>query len=197
MTHRDAYAARLGMWLFLVTELTLFGGLFLAYAALRHQYAGAFHQAGATMNTGLGVANTVILLTSSLTVALALAALHQAQRGRTMAWLGATLALGGAFLAIKGLEWSAKFHHGLYPGAAHLATLPQGERLFLGLYFTMTGLHGLHVVAGLGVFAVLLHMTARGRLGPQRSEPLENGGLFWHLVDVVWIFLLPLFYLAA
>ena len=199
--HRDDAGARLGMWLFLVTEFVLFGGLFLVYAYLRHQYPGDFHHAGARMDVGLGVANTVILLTSSLTVALAAAALQRGQGARAMAFLLATLALGCAFLGIKGFEWAAKFHHGLYPGSPTLAGLPVGEQLFLKLYFTLTGLHGLHVLAGLGVFAALLAFLtrglARGRIEANRAIQLENGGLFWHLVDVVWIFLLPLFYLAA
>ena len=194
--HRDEAGARLGMWLFLVTEFVLFGGLFLVYSYLRHVYPGDFHHGGARMNVALGVANTVILLTSSLTVVLSVAALRRS-RARSLGLLGATLALGLAFLAIKAVEWAAKFEHGLYPGSAQLAALPLGEQLFLKLYFTMTGLHGLHVLAGLGVFAVLLVLLARGRLGPERAIQLENAGLFWHLVDVVWIFLLPLFYLAA
>ena len=196
-THPDEAGARLGMWLFLVTEWLLFGGLFLVYSYLRHLYPGDFHRGGATMDVRLGVANTVILLTSSLTVALSVAALRRGAGARAKAMLAASLALGLAFLAIKGLEWAAKFQHGLFPGAPQLAGLPQGEQLFLKLYFTMTGLHGLHVLAGLGVFAVLLAQAARGRLGRERAIQLENAGLFWHLVDVVWIFLLPLFYLAA
>jgi cytochrome c oxidase subunit 3 len=195
--HRDDLGSRLGMWLFLVTEMVLFGGLFLAYSYMRHEYSADFHHGGAQMNVRLGVVNTVILLTSSLTVVLSLAAMQRGARRAAMGFLGTTLALGGAFLAIKAVEWGAKFHHGLYPGSSHLAGQPKGEQIFFGLYFTMTGLHGLHVLAGMVVFLGILAMMARGSVRPDRSIHLENGGLFWHLVDVIWIFLLPLFYLAA
>jgi len=105
--------------------------------------------------------------------------------------------LGAAFLVNKSFEWAAKFHHGLYPNSPHLATLPPGEQVFFGLYFTMTGLHGLHVLAGIAVLAWLYVLVSKGRITQDRHAALENGGLYWHLVDVIWIFLLPLFYLAA
>ena len=101
------------------------------------------------------------------------------------------------FLVNKGFEWAAKIHHGLYPSSAHLATLPHGEQVFFGLYFTMTGLHGLHVLVGISVLTWVLTLMARGRITPDRYVAPENAGLYWHLVDVIWIFLLPLFYLAA
>jgi cytochrome c oxidase subunit 3 len=101
------------------------------------------------------------------------------------------------FLVNKAFEWTAEIHHGNYPGSAHLATLPPGEQVFFGLYYTMTGLHGVHVLAGMSVLTVMLVLLQRGRISPDRFVMLENGGLYWHLVDVVWIFLLPLFYLAA
>jgi cytochrome c oxidase subunit III len=195
--HQDAFGAKLGMWLFLATEMVLFGGLFIAYAYLRNRYPVDFHRAGAGMETGLGVTNTVVLLTSSLTVALATDALKRGLRPRAMGFLAGSLGLGLVFLGIKGFEWAAKFQHGLYPKAAHLATLPQGEQIFYGLYFTMTGLHGLHVIVGLGLLSVMLALVRRGAIRPGRSTALENAGLYWHLVDIIWIFLLPLFYLAA
>ena len=190
----DAFAGRLGMWLFLATEVVLFGGLFIAYAVLRNRYPADFHRAGAAMEVALGLTNTVVLLTSSLTVALATDALLRGLRLRAQGFLAASLGLGLVFLGIKGFEWAAKFHHGLYPKAAHLATLPQGEQVFFGLYFTMTGLHAVHVLAGLALLAAMLAMARRGTL---RAIVLENAGLYWHLVDIIWIFLLPLFYLAA
>jgi len=190
----DAFAGRLGMWLFLATEVVLFGGLFIAYAVLRNRYPADFHRAGAAMEVALGLTNTVVLLTSSLTVALATDALRRGLRLRAQGFLAASLGLGLVFLGIKGFEWAAKFHHGLYPKAAHLATLPQGEQVFFGLYFTMTGLHAVHVLAGLALLAAMLAMARRGTL---RAIVLENAGLYWHLVDIIWIFLLPLFYLAA
>ncbi|GLH70634.1 cytochrome oxidase subunit III [Geothrix rubra] len=195
--HRDDFGARLGMWLFLVTEMVLFGGLFIAYSYMRSKYPAEFHHAGAELNATLGITNTLVLLTSSLTVVLAIVAIQRGDRRKTMAFLATTLGLGLVFLVIKSFEWATKFHHGLYPNSAHLATLPHGEQVFFGLYFTMTGLHGLHVIAGLSVLGYMLRMVAKGEITQDRYVHLENGGLYWHLVDVIWIFLLPLFYLAA
>jgi len=195
--HRDDLGSRLGMWLFLVTEMVLLGGLFIGYSYMRHRYPAEFHHGGGELNATLGIINTIVLLTSSLTVVLAIVAVQRAEKKRAMAFLWTTLGLGCTFLVIKGFEWSAKFHHGLYPNAPHLATLPPGEQVFFGLYFTMTGLHGLHVIVGLSVLAVLLYWVATDRIRQDRYIHLENGGLYWHLVDVIWIFLLPLFYLAA
>jgi cytochrome c oxidase subunit III len=195
--HRDDYGSRLGMWLFLVTEMVLFGGLFIAYSYMRARYPVEFHHGGEELNVTLGVINTLVLLTSSLTVVLSIVAIQRSEKARAMALLATTLGLAATFLVIKGFEWAAKFHHGLYPNSAHLATLPPGEQIFFGLYFTMTGLHGLHVLAGMGVLAWILGLIARDRVRADRYIHLENGGLYWHLVDVIWIFLLPLFYLAA
>ena len=195
--HRDDFGSRLGMWLFLATEMILFGGLFIAYSYMRSIYPAEFHHGGAELNATLGVTNTLVLLTSSLTVVLSILAIQQGQRKRAMAFLSITLVLGAIFLGIKSFEWAAKFHHGLYPGAQHLATLSHGEQVFFGLYFTMTGLHGLHVIAGMCVLGFMLRMVAKGEIRQDRYIHLENGGLYWHLVDVIWIFLLPLFYLAA
>ena len=194
---RDDFGAKLGMWLFLVTEILLFGGLFLAYSYMRARYPQEFHHAGMQLNATIGVANTFILLTSSLTLALGIVATQRGEELRARLLVGATILLGLIFLINKSFEWAAKIHHGIYPNSAHLATLPPGERIFFGLYFSMTGLHGLHVIAGLGVLAVILVMMGRGSSHRGRYATLENGGLYWHLVDVIWIFLLPLFYLAA
>jgi len=195
--HRDDFGSKLGMWLFLVTEILLFGGLFIAYSYMRARYPVEFHHAGAELNATLGVTNTFILLTSSLSMALGIVAMQRGQELWSRILVGCTVLLGLVFLCIKGIEWAAKFHHGLYPDSARILTLPQGERIFFGLYFSMTGLHGLHVIAGMGVLSVMLVMMLRGRIHPGQYTLLENGGLYWHLVDVIWIFLLPLFYLAA
>lgn len=195
--HRDDFGARLGMWLFLVTEIILFGGLFISYSYMRSLYPVEFHHAGSELNATIGVINTLILLTSSLTMVLSLVAIKRGDRVKTELFLAATLLLGAAFLVNKGFEWAAKFHHGLYPNAPHLAAQPPGEQVFFGLYFTMTGLHGLHVLAGISVLAWLLFLVWKQRITQDRHAALENGGLYWHLVDVIWIFLLPLFYLAA
>jgi cytochrome c oxidase subunit III len=195
--HRDEFRPKLGMWLFLVTEVDLFGGLFLAYSYMRHKYPGGFHHGGAELNATLGVTNTIVLITSSLTVVLSILAIQEGKKAFSMRMLGTTIGLGATFLVIKGFEWTAKFHHGLYPGAAHLASLPHGEQVFFGLYFTMTGLHGLHVLVGICILTVLTRMMSKGHINQHRSIVLENVGLYWHLVDIIWIFLLPLFYLAA
>jgi len=195
--HRDDFGAKLGMWLFLVTEINLFGGLFIAYSYMRHKYPADFHHGGGELNATLGVTNTIVLLTSSLTVVLAIMAIQQGKRALSRAYLFSTVALGVTFLVIKTFEWSAKFHHGLYPSSAHMVTLPHGEQIFFGLYFTMTGLHGLHVLVGITVLAVMARMIGAGKITQDKNVTLENGGLYWHLVDVIWIFLLPLFYLAA
>lgn len=195
--HRDDFGARLGMWLFLVTEIVLFSGLFMSYSYMRFRYPAEFHHAGMELNVKLGVINTLVLLTSSLTVVLSIVAIQRSEKKRAMGFLGATIAMGLIFLVIKSFEWAAKFHHGLYPNAPHLGTLPLGEQIFFGLYFTMTGLHGVHVIVGIGVLAVMLWWVATDRIRADRYVHLENSGLYWHLVDVIWIFLLPLFYLAA
>ena len=130
--HRDDLGSRLGMWLFLVTEMVLFGGLFIGYSYMRYRYPAEFHHGGMELNATLGVINTLVLLTSSLTVVLSIVAVQRAEKQRAMALLSTTLVLGLTFLVIKGFEWSAKFHHGLYPNSAHLATLPPGGRCSSG-----------------------------------------------------------------
>ncbi|MFZ5983772.1 MAG: cytochrome c oxidase subunit 3 family protein [Acidobacteriota bacterium] len=195
--HYDPFAAKLGMWLFLVTEILLFGGLFIAYSYMRARYPHEFHHAGGSLSIPIGVANTAVLLTSSLTMVLAVAAAHRGNLKRSLLLTWSTVALGGLFLVNKGFEWAAKFHHGVYPNSDHMASLPAGERVFFGLYFSMTGLHAVHVIAGMAVLSVLAILIAKGRIGARNPVVLENGGLYWHLVDVVWIYLLPLFYLAA
>jgi cytochrome c oxidase subunit 3 len=195
--HRDDAGSRMGMWLFLLTELLLFGGLFIAYAAYRSIHRGDFHRAGEELNAALGVANTVVLLTSSLTVALGVHALREGREREAPRWLGVTILLALAFLAVKAIEWSTKYQHGLFPGQPGLAALPPGERLFFGLYFAATGLHAFHVIVGAIVLAVAASLVARGRVRRDAPVVMENAGLYWHLVDVIWIFILPLFYLAA
>ena len=195
--NHDTFGAKFGMWLFLVTEINLFGGLFIAYSYMRHKYPTEFHHAGAELNATLGVTNTIVLLTSSLTVVLAILALQEGKKVVAQSFLYATIGLAMVFLVIKAFEWTAKFHHGLYPGAPHLALQPHGEQVFFGLYFTMTGLHGIHVIVGLSVLAVVARMIGAGKITRERNITLDNAGLYWHLVDIIWIFLLPLFYLAA
>jgi cytochrome c oxidase subunit 3 len=195
--HRDDVGSRLGMWLFLVTEIVLFGGLFLAYSYMRYLYPVEFHEAGQQLNVTIGVINTIILLTSSLTMVLSVVAIQRADVLKAKLLVGATIVMGAAFLVNKGFEWAAKFHHGLYPSSEHMATLPHGEQVFYSLYFSMTGLHGVHVLVGISVLTWVLARIMNGKINPGHYVLQENAGLYWHLVDVIWIYLLPLFYLAA
>jgi cytochrome c oxidase subunit 3 len=195
--HKDYEGAKLGMWLFLFTEILLFGGLFLLYSAYRARYPLEFHHGGQHLNTFIGVANTFILLTSSLTVALAISALQKGNRKLTLTCLGITIVFGLMFLMNKYIEWSGEIGRGLYPNGPELLKLPNGEKIFYGLYYAMTGLHGLHVVAGIIALAIVWNFVRRNSVTPTDFNKLENTGLYWHLVDVIWIFLLPLLYLAA
>ena len=195
--HRDETGAKMGMWLFLLTELVLFGGLFLAYSAYRSRSPDAFHRASSELDLGLGVANTVVLLTSSLTMALSVSAVRRGKKRHSVSFLACTIGLGCIFLLDKYMEWRAKIHHGIFPGSRALMQREPGERLFFGLYYTMTGLHGLHVLVGVCVLSVMLWLVASDRIRRDGVIKLENSGLYWHLVDIIWIFLLPLFYLAA
>lgn len=194
---KDYAAAKMGMWLFLFTEVLLFGGLFLLYAAYRHRYPGDFHNAHLSLDLALGAANTVVLITSSLTVALAISALQRGRMRHCYLFLGGTVGLALLFLVNKYFEWSAKFHHGIFPGSEHLAQLPKAENLFFGLYFSMTGLHGIHVLVGAAVLSWVMFLIRRGRVTQAEYVTLENAGLYWHLVDLVWIYLFPLFYLIS
>jgi cytochrome c oxidase subunit 3 len=195
--HRDYTGAKLGMWFFLFTEVLLFGGLFLVYAVYRSTHAGEFHRAARDLSVALGTANTVILLTSSLTVALAVSAVKRNERRTTALLLAATLVLGTAFLVNKYFEWSGHIREGLYPNAPELLARDHGTILFYGLYYVMTGLHGLHVLAGLALLAAMLAAVLRGAVHGGDFVKLENSGLFWHLVDLIWIYLFPLFYLIT
>ncbi|MBI5623300.1 MAG: cytochrome c oxidase subunit 3 family protein [Elusimicrobia bacterium] len=194
---RDYQGSKIGMWLFLFTELMLFGGLFILYSGYRSLHPESFHHASRELNVVLGVANTLVLLTSSLFAALALTSVQQGRHSDGAKWAWLTAGLGGVFLVVKAFEWGAKFSHGIYPGGKALLALPPGEGLFYGLYFTMTGLHGLHVLAGVVLLSVMALLVGKGRVHQGDCVVLENSGLYWHLVDVIWIFLLPLFYLAA
>jgi cytochrome c oxidase subunit III len=196
-SHRDTAGAKLGMWLFVFTELILFGGLFIAYGMYRTMHPREFHAASGELNVALGVANTVVLLTSSLTMVLSIEAMRLRRKTQSLVFLAGTLVLGCIFLVNKTFEWTAKIHHGIYPGSSLLMQRPPGERLFFGLYYGMTGLHGLHVTVGVGVLSVMFALVAREKIRHDDYIKLENAGLYWHLVDIIWIFLLPLFYLAA
>ena len=250
--HKDYRGSKFGIWLFLITEVILFGGMFLLYAMYRTKYAHDFHVAAEELNTLLGTINTLILLTSSLTMALAIAGTHHGNRKLALWMLAVTILCAVAFLVIKYFEWGAKIHHGIYPGSPHLAAFPKGEILFFGLYFTMAGVHGIHVLVGVVLLTVMFlrvmkqpnaktsfvaghglqhaeggnlavldaagnvlwkgeqidgsieridvktkYWPVKTRFKVEDFNLLENSGLYWHIVDIIWIFLFPLFYLIT
>jgi cytochrome c oxidase subunit 3 len=251
-SHKDYRGSKFAIWLFLITEIILFGGMFLLYSVYRSEYAQDFHHAAGELNTLVGTMNTLILLTSSLTMALGIAATHRGNRKLALLMIAATVVCAGWFMVNKYFEWGAKIHHGIYPGSEHLAAFPKGEQLFFGLYFMMTGVHGIHVLVGMALLTVMFVRVMNqpnARLsfvaghGLQRAEGchlaiidkdgtalwkgeeidstmeridvqtkywpvkerfrvvdfnlLENSGLYWHIVDIIWIFLFPLFYLIT
>lgn len=195
--HKDYQGAKFGMWLFLFTEILLFGGLFLLYSTYRAMYPIDFHNGGRHLNVVIGIANTILLLTSSLTVAVAITAIQKGNRKLTLVCLGVTIAFALMFLVNKYIEWSAEIRNGIYPNGPELLKMPDGEKIFFGLYYSMTGLHGLHVLAGIIALSFALDFVRRDKITGTDFNKLENVGLYWHLVDVIWIFLLPLLYLAA
>jgi cytochrome c oxidase subunit 3 len=232
-------AATLGMWAFLVTEVMLFGGIFMAYILYRWAYPDVWAESAHHLNTPLGTVNTVVLLVSSLTVALAVNAAEEGNRRTVLTMFGITLVLGFTFLGIKAWEYSEKFSHCsgysnpiawvtgtgqhavdeclvpgrafLFPeehgaegaaaeGAAHSEGMTVNEKnpyqLFYFLYFVATGLHAVHMIIGITVMSVIGFMAWRGAFTPAYYTPVEIGGLYWHLIDIIWVFLFPLFYLV-
>jgi cytochrome c oxidase subunit 3 len=193
--HRDDEGTKIGMWLFLFTELILFGGMFLVYAVYRFKHPEEFRLGATELDDLIGTINTIILLTSSLTVVLSITAIQEGKKMLSLLLLGATQVLAFGFLVNKFFEWSHKFSVGLFPGSPVLLSKPQGEILYFGLYFVMTGLHAVHVIIGMTILAVMMVFIKRGSINQHSFVRLEAGGLYWHLVDIIWIFLFPLFYL--
>jgi cytochrome c oxidase subunit III len=193
--HRDDVGSKMGMWLFLFTELILFGGLFMVYAAHRFLHPQEFHLAAQELDTLVGTVNTLILLTSSLTVAMSITAMQEGKKNLTMLLISITIVLAFAFMVNKYFEWSHKFSIGLYPQSKEMLDLPQGEILYFALYYVMTGLHALHVLIGIGVLTFAMWFIKTGVIHQHSYVRLESAGLYWHLVDIIWIFLFPLFYL--
>jgi cytochrome c oxidase subunit 3 len=192
-------AATLGMWVFLVTEVLFFGGLFLVYSVYRILYPAAFAAASHELDVVLGSVNTVVLITSSLTMALGVRAAQTGQRRLLLLFLIATMVLGATFLGIKSVEYYHKFveHHVPGPGFVFEAEHARHAQIFFSLYFVMTGLHALHMIIGLGIMAVMLWWSWRGTITTEYYSPIEISGLYWHFVDIVWIFLFPLLYLLG
>jgi len=193
--HRDDFGSKMGLWLFLLTEILLFGGLFILYAGYRFLYPDGFAAAAAELDVLLGAVNTVILLTSSLTIVLGIVALQKNHKKLSLFYLWATVFFGLVFLVNKYFEWGAKFHHGIYPKGPALQEMSEGEVMYFGLYYVMTGLHGLHIVIGMAFIMIVIRMIQKDQITSTNFQKLENSGLYWHIVDIIWIFLFPLLYL--
>jgi cytochrome c oxidase subunit 3 len=213
-------AGTLGMWVFLVTEIMFFGGMFLAYTLYRYKYPGAFAAASNHLDIRLGGINTVVLIFSSFTMAMAVYSTQVGKRRNSIICLLLTLVLGATFLGIKAVEYHDKYNDRLIPGKLipgrpfdpeiakpgetdphklHLAegATKQNVEMFYWIYFAMTGMHALHMIIGIGILTVLTIMAWRGRFSPEYHAPVEISGLYWHFVDIVWIFLFPLLYLLG
>ena len=180
-------AAKFGMWLFLGTEILLFGGLFTAYTLFRAKFPEMFQEQHQELNLTLGAINTLVLIFSSFTMALGVWASQKRDQKKLLIFLLITIVCAAIFGVNKYFEYSAKFHHHIYPNTS----------VFFALYFLMTGLHMLHVLIGMGILIALVIMTLQGRFIKGRYTPVEVGGLYWHLVDLIWIYLFPLLYLIG
>jgi cytochrome c oxidase subunit 3 len=199
-------ASKMGMWLFLITEILLFSGMFVAYTVYRVWHPEVFDHVSELLDWRLGFLNTVVLLASSLTVALSIHFIQQGERQKMIVMLLLTILCAAVFMVVKYIEYSSKFEHGVFPGAAYA---PHGEAhghdyaifdvpyapQFFSIYFVMTGIHGFHVLIGMGVFTWLITRAVRGHFTREYYTPIELTGLYWHLVDIIWIFLFPLLYL--
>ena len=196
---QQSEATTLGMWVFLVTEVLFFGGLFATYMIYRSWYPDAFAAASHELDVTLGTINTVVLITSSLTMALAVHAAQLGQRKPLMIFLILTMILGAAFLGIKSVEYYHKFaeHHVPGPGFQFEKEHLQHAQIFFSLYFVMTGLHAIHMIVGIGIMLVMLWWSYNGTITEDYGSPIEISGLYWHFVDIVWIFLFPLLYLIG
>jgi cytochrome c oxidase subunit 3 len=205
-------AGTLGMWVFLVTEIMFFGGLFMAYLLYRTKYPQAFAAGSNHLDITLGAVNTVVLIVSSLTMALAVYYAQVGSRRLLIIFLVLTMILGATFLGIKGVEYHEKYVDHLIPvpgffqweqPAPHGTEVSDPEtykrnvQMFYWIYFAMTGLHALHMIIGLGLLSFLVYFAWRGRYSPEYHAPVELSGLYWHFVDIVWIFLFPLLYLLG
>ena len=201
-------ASTFGMWVFIAQEILFFGGMLLAYTIYRNLYYDSFAAGSHHLDVKLGTINTAVLICSSLTMALAVHAAALGRRGATVLFLLLTIALGSVFLGIKVVEYADKFHHHLVPGPYYDAEVLRGadgkalppevalhSQIYFALYFSLTGLHALHMIIGIPIIAVMAWLARRGRFSPEYYTPVEITGLYWHFVDIVWIFLFPLLYL--
>ncbi len=194
---RDQTGKKLGMWLFLFTEIILFGALFVLYAVYFSWYPKDFILGAKELDLGFGVINTVILLISSFLVAASITAVQNDQRHIALAALAGAQVCGAVFLVNKYFEWGHKIEIGIYPGSERLLDGPAPQNLFFGLYYVVTGLHGIHIGIGMVLLAVSLVLVFCRRITAENDVVLDNCGLYWHLVDLIWIFIFPLFYLVV
>ena len=192
-------SAKLGMWLFLLTEILLFGGVFVAYAVFRAWYPEMFFDAHKQLNVWMGAGNTLVLIASSLTVALAIRAIQLNKRQQCVRLLLATIVLAGIFLVVKYFEYAHKIHLGQLPGKFYTFKGIEGANphIFFSIYFLLTGIHAFHIVIGMSLLTWLMLKVKKGEYSSEYYVPIENGGLYWHLVDLIWIFLFPLLYLIG
>jgi cytochrome c oxidase subunit 3 len=192
-------AAKIGMWLFLVTEVLMFGGLFIGYGIMHSRHPEAFMAAHHHLNRTLGALNTVVLLLSSFTMVMAVWAAQTSRKKLVILFLLITLLCAGTFMVVKYYEYSHKFHEGLLPGKfySHEGDTVPGQFMFFSFYFMMTGLHGIHVLLGMVVISWLLYRAIRGDFSAEYFSPVDITGLYWHLVDLIWIYVFPLMYLIS
>jgi cytochrome c oxidase subunit III len=193
----DYTGKKIGMWFFLFTEFLFFGGMFLLYSVFRYKFPQDFHIAALNENLLIGSINTAVLLTSSLWIALSVSAIKKGNRHLSVLLQIATILFGIVFLVNKYIEWSEKILKGIYPNSPVLLHHKDGEILFYSLYYVMTGIHGLHVLIGIIVISFIAVFTIRGAITREKLSKIENTGLYWHFVDIVWIYLFPLFYLIT
>jgi cytochrome c oxidase subunit 3 len=195
-TQIDKTGVKIGMWLFLYSEIILFGGLFVLYAVYFYKYPEFFSEGGKELNRIIGAVNTVVLLVSSFTVAASITAIQRKEKKRAIGLLIFSILCGVIFLVNKYFEWGAKIHHDIYPNSETLVSGEVGLNIFFGLYYVITGLHGLHVIIGMILLTISLVLVMAGKVTESKYSMLENSGLYWHLVDLIWIFVFPLFYLV-
>lgn len=190
-------SAKLGMWVFLVTEILFFGGLFVAYIVYRAWHPELFTMAATQLDTMMGGINTLVLIGSSLTMALAIRAAQTDNPSASIKYLASTVALAFVFMIIKYFEYTHKFELGILPGENYTFTGIDhpNANIFFSIYYMMTGLHGIHVIIGIGIITWLIIKTKKGAFSSSYYTPVEITGLYWHLVDIIWIFLFPLLYL--
>ena len=192
----DRTGIKIGMWLFLYSEIILFGGLFVLYAVYLYKYPQFFAEGGKELDRVIGAINTVVLLVSSFTVAASITAIQRNAKKLAAGFLTFSILCGFVFLVNKYFEWGAKIHHDIYPNSETLVSGEHGVNIFFSLYYVITGLHGLHVIIGMILLSISLVLVLAGKVTSDRFSMLDNSGLYWHLVDLIWIFVFPLFYLV-